>query len=83
FNSVRSRWAPDNKTIAIRSVGTGVNPTLDIWSLSVDGQGKRQQLTDFRTPSTFGFSWSFDGKQLIVGRGTVLREPIMIRSAGN
>ena len=77
FNVERPRWAPDNRTIALISYGTG-----DIWSIPVDGKGKPRQLTDFRTP-TFDPRWTADGKELFVTRGAFSSNPVLIQNTGN
>lgn len=83
FASNRPRWAPDGRRVALRSMDGGPGRMLDIWSLPVNGKGKPIQLTDFKTPSTNYFSWSRDGKQLLVSRGMIRFDPIIIRSTGN
>ncbi len=82
FSVERPRWAPDNRTIAILS--RPAEKSSEIWSLSVDGKGKLKQITDFRTPAGYGgFSWTPDGKQLLVSRHTLTTTPVLIRNRGN
>ena len=83
FTSIRPHWKPDNRRIAVRSMDGGPGRTIDIWTVSVDGNGKPVRLTDFRTPSTNYFTWTRDGKQLLVSRGMVKFDPILIRRSGN
>ena len=76
--SWRPFWTPDKHAIALR-----MGSRIDIWSVPVDGTGKPRQLTDFKTPGTGDFSWTFDGKQLLVSRGTSMSTPVLIRNVGN
>ncbi len=78
----RPRWAPDNRTVALHGLVEGRS---EIWSMPVDGEGQPRQLTDFRTPETLthGFSWTVDGKQLLVSRSTFTMNPVLIRNTGN
>jgi Tol biopolymer transport system component len=81
LRSTRPRWAPDNRSIALISRVSG-GLSSDIWSMPVDGKGKPKQLTDFRMPYTYGFSWTADGKKLLVSRGTSTSYPVLIRNVG-
>jgi Tol biopolymer transport system component len=74
-------WTPDGHSIALRSLGQAGEP-LDIWSVPVDGTGPPRQLTDLKTLATRNFTWTSDGKQLLVGRETMLTVPVLIRKVG-
>jgi hypothetical protein len=37
------------------------------------------QLTDFEAEQIFSFAWSNDGKQLVLARGTVSSDVVLIR----
>ena len=73
------RWMPDGRALA--TLGNG-NP-IEVWSIPIDGKGKPSKLTDFRTPRTHNFNWSFDGKFMLVARGTRRSEPVLIRTSAN
>jgi len=84
FNWNRPRWTPDNRSVAVFSKTTESAP--EIWTIPVDGKGKPRKLTDFKTfPGSggIGFSWTVDGKQLLVGRSTFTMNPVLIRNSGN
>jgi hypothetical protein len=66
--SVRSiTWLPDNRSMAFPDTRTG---TPNLWSVAVLGEGPEKQLTHF----TSGIIWdarnSFDGKSLVLARGS-------------
>jgi hypothetical protein len=58
------RWMPDGRSLA--ALGTG--QAIEVWRIPFDGKGKPSKLTDFRTPQTNNFSWSVDGKFMLVAR---------------
>ena len=69
------RWTPDGKSIAFNDSRNG---GANIWSIPIDGPSVAKPLTSFTTPQTFGFHWSRDGKQLLVGRGSSSSEAVLI-----
>jgi serine/threonine protein kinase len=73
------RFTPDGRAIAfIGRRDSGAN----IWTIPVDGKGPAKPLTDFKTETIFGsFSWSFDGKQLALIRGTVATDVVLLTEA--
>jgi TolB protein len=84
LRSSRPRWAPDNRNIALASRLSG-GLSSDVWSMPADGKGKPKQLTDFRTPGTYGFNgfgWTADGKKLLVSRAASISYPVLIRNIG-
>jgi serine/threonine protein kinase len=82
LRSTRPRWAPDNRSIALISSKASGGLFSDIWTMPIDGGGKPKQLTNFRTPGTYGFSWTANGRKLLVSRGTLISYPVLIRNAG-
>ena len=52
----------------------------NIWRQPVEG-GAAKQLTDFKSDRIFAFDWSRDGKQLVLARGTVTRDVVLINNA--
>jgi Tol biopolymer transport system component len=82
FIANRPHWTPDGRRIALQSIDGGIGRIIDVWSISPDGKGKPKQLTDFKTPSTNYFTWSPDGKQMLVSRGIFKLEPVLIRRSG-
>jgi serine/threonine protein kinase/Tol biopolymer transport system component len=73
------RWVPDGRSVA--ALGTGL--AIDVWRIPIDGKGKPSKLTDFRTPTTYNFNWSVDGKFMLVGRGTWTSEAVLIRTSAS
>lgn len=49
----------------------------NIWSQSLDG-GAPKQLTDFKTDRIFAFDLSRDGKQLVLTRGAISNDVVLI-----
>ncbi|MDQ3908344.1 MAG: hypothetical protein M3268_08355, partial [Acidobacteriota bacterium] len=52
----------------------------NVWRQPVEG-GKPVQLTDFKSGLIFAFDWSRDGKQLLLARGAVTRDAVLISNA--
>jgi TolB protein len=73
------RWMPDGRSLA--TLGKG--QAIDVWRIPYDGKGKPSKLTDFRTPRTNNFNWSFDGKFMLVARSTRRSEAVLIRTSAN
>jgi Tol biopolymer transport system component len=69
------RWAPDGRSITYHLTKKGIS---NIWSYPLDGR-EPKQLTDFKNDQIFNFKWSPDGQSLVVARGTVLGDLVMIR----
>ncbi|MEZ5424823.1 MAG: protein kinase [Pyrinomonadaceae bacterium] len=69
-------WTPDSRNIAFVDNQDGVS---NIWLYPVSG-GKPRQLTDFKDNFIHSFSFSYDGKQIAVSRGTVLSDVVMFRN---
>jgi Tol biopolymer transport system component len=68
-------WTPDGAALLQNS---GPNDRANIWRIPVDG-GTARPLTHFPDQIVFGFDVSADGRQLIVARGTLTRDAILIR----
>jgi Tol biopolymer transport system component len=73
------QWAPDNKSLIFLTSRAGF-PNL--WSQPIDGSDAKP-LTDFNSGQIFNFTWSNDGKEILLARGTVNNELILIRDASN
>lgn len=72
--SIPVRWTADGHALTYIDVSAGVS---NIWSISVDG-GSPRQLTDFKSDQLFWFDWSRDGRQLVVARGSVTTDVVLI-----
>jgi Tol biopolymer transport system component len=68
------RWSPQ---------GTGLqyaltqNGTTNIWEQPMAG-GDPQQITKFSSGRIFDFAWTADGKQLLVSRGEVTSDVVLL-----
>jgi serine/threonine protein kinase/Tol biopolymer transport system component len=72
--SSQFEWTPDSKAVMYVDNRNGVS---NLWSQSQDGRPPKQ-MTNFATGSIFNFTWSCDGKQLVLVRGTVNSDVILI-----
>ena len=74
------KWMPDGKSFVFNdSRDRGAN----LWTIPADGKGKEKPFTNFSPgTSAFGFQWSGDGKQLLMGRGTSTSDGILITNPG-
>ena len=71
------RWTPDGRAIAFND---NRDKSGDIWTIPVTGKPTPKRLTNFRTPVTYNFDWTQDGKQLLISRGTSTRDAVLISS---
>ena len=71
-------WTADSSQVLYVDTRNGVS---NIWSQPVNG-GAPKQLTNFKSDLIFMFDLSRDGKQLVVSRGTVSRDVVLITDAG-
>ncbi|MEO6334104.1 MAG: DPP IV N-terminal domain-containing protein [Pyrinomonadaceae bacterium] len=69
------RWTPDGRSLSVVKTTAGVD---NIWSTPVDG-GPSKQLTQFKNDYIFNFRWSPDGKGLVMARGSVISDVVLIR----
>ena len=71
-------WSADGSQVLYVDTRNGVS---NIWSQPITG-GAPKQLTNFKSDQVFMFDLSRDGKQLVVSRGTVSRDVVLITDAG-
>ncbi len=76
LNGTKLQWMPDSKSIVYIDSKDGVS---NLWSQLVKG-GPRRQVTNFTTGLIFDFAISRDGKQLILARGSVNSDVILINN---
>ena len=76
LNGTRLQWTPDSKFIVYIDSKNGVS---NLWSQPVKG-GLPRQITNFTSGLIFDFAISQDGKQLILARGSVNSDVIMINN---
>jgi Tol biopolymer transport system component len=70
------QWTPDGKALTYPDTKDGID---NLWNQPLDG-GPPKQVTHFTSDRIFSFSWSRDGKQLAVSRGTRTSDVVLIRS---
>ena len=70
------QWTADGKALLHNS---NIGDRSNIWLQPLSG-GPPRQLTRFADQVIFGFSRSLDGKQLIIARGTLSRDAMIIRN---
>jgi serine/threonine protein kinase len=68
------RWAPDSRALEYLLTRDG---TSNVWQQKLTG-GPPKQITNFKSGLIFDFSWSRDGKQLGLIRGSQSSDVIMI-----
>ncbi|MEP6637134.1 MAG: hypothetical protein ABJB97_10450, partial [Acidobacteriota bacterium] len=68
------RWTTDGRALTYVVTSAGVS---NIWLQPIDGVAPRQ-LTTFKADRIFSFEWSRDGKQLLVARGMVASDVVLI-----
>jgi Tol biopolymer transport system component len=68
------RWAPSGQSIEYSLTKNGVS---NIWERKLTG-GPEKQLTNFKSNSIFDFSWSRDGRQLALTRGSQKSNVILL-----
>ena len=68
------RWAPDGRSLTYQLTTRGV---ANVWIRPLDG-GPDKQLTNFKNDQMFNFKWSPDGKSLVMARGSVLADIVLI-----
>lgn len=69
------RWAPDGRSVTYTLKSKGVT---NVWSHPIDG-GPDKQLTNFKNDEVFNSRWSPDGKGLVMARGNVMADMVLIR----
>jgi TolB protein len=76
FDSVSSslKWTADGRAVTYVLTAGDVS---NLWSQPVSGEPAKQ-LTRFKSSRIFSFDWSPDGQQLILSRGTVTSDVVLI-----
>jgi Tol biopolymer transport system component len=67
-------WAPSGKSIEYALTENGVS---NIWERKLTG-GPPKQITNFKSDLIFNFSWSRDGRQLALTRGSQKSDVILL-----
>jgi Tol biopolymer transport system component len=69
------RWTRDGRAVTYIDARDDV---FNLWNQPLDGSPP-EQLTHFTSDKIFWFDWSRDGKQLVLARGTIARNAILIK----
>jgi Tol biopolymer transport system component len=76
LNGTRLQWTPDSTSIVYIDSKNGVS---NLWSQPVKA-GLPRRITNFTSGVIFDFANSSDGKQIILARGSVNSDVIMINN---
>jgi eukaryotic-like serine/threonine-protein kinase len=68
------RWSPDGKGFEYLLASKGAT---NVWEQKLSG-GEPRQVTNFSSGQIFDFSWTRDGKTLLLTKGEVTRDVVMI-----
>jgi serine/threonine protein kinase len=71
----RLRWTPDGKWLAYVSSFGGAS---NIWLQPLNG-GQFRKLTDFKDAEITSFTWSDDGREVVLVRDTRAYVPVLVR----
>jgi Tol biopolymer transport system component len=72
-------WSVDGRAVLFAQRRNGIS---NIWSQPIDG-GAPRQVTFFKSDLTFGFAFSKDSKSLVLARGTVSNDVVLIADLAN
>jgi Tol biopolymer transport system component len=70
------RWSPDGKALLHNAQS---NDRSNIWLQPIDG-GPARELTHFADQTMINFNLTADGKQLIIARGLLSRDALLIKN---
>lgn len=68
------RWSPDGQNLQYLLTRDGVT---NIWAQPLAG-GEAKQFTQYTSGLIFDFDWSADGKQLLLARGAITSDVVLI-----
>jgi Tol biopolymer transport system component/DNA-binding winged helix-turn-helix (wHTH) protein len=71
-----ARWTPDGSAIVFKKTENQIG---NLWRQDLKG-GDPVKITDFRSETIFNHVYSYDGKQIILSRGKVAFDTVMIRN---
>jgi len=74
YQSNLLRWSPTGKSVEYILTKNGAS---NIWEQPLEGREPRQ-LTNFSSGRIFDFSWSKDGKHLLLCRGEVTTDVVQL-----
>ncbi len=67
-------WTPDSRALIYIDTRGGIS---NLWSQPIDG-GEPQQITDFKQERIFSYDYSRDGKQLVLSRGEINNDVVIV-----
>jgi serine/threonine protein kinase len=73
------RWSPDGRDLVYLGRATGVG-LVSVWRQPLAG-GPPTPILDFKPDSIFSFAYSRDGKELLLSRGNLTRDAVLINDA--
>lgn len=73
-------WTPNGKGVAYKDTR---DEGSNVWVIDADGKRLPRRLTNFTSPGTNAFDFSFDGKQTLVTRATITNDALLIRSGSD
>jgi Tol biopolymer transport system component len=68
------QWSPDGKSLQFQLAKNGAD---NIWEQPL-AEGSAKQLTNFNSDRIFDFDWSRDGRELLLARGEVTSDVILL-----
>jgi Tol biopolymer transport system component/DNA-binding winged helix-turn-helix (wHTH) protein len=71
------RWTADSRALTYLVTTAGVS---NIWRQDLDGHAPAA-LTDFKSGVIFRYDWSRDGKRLVLARGSVTSDVVLIKNS--
>jgi Tol biopolymer transport system component len=71
-----TRWSPQSNGLQYTLT---LNGTTNIWNQPLAG-GNPKQITRFTSGRIFDFNWTADGKQLLVTRGEVTSDVVLLNN---
>lgn len=70
-------WSPDSQSLTILTSRSG---TPNIWRQPIDGSAA-VPITDFKAGRILNFTWSADGKDLVLARGNTVNDLLLVRDS--
>jgi len=74
WDAAELRWSPDGKGVQYLKTKSGAT---NVWEQRLTG-GEPRPITDFSSGHIFSFSWTRDGKQLLLARGEWTSDVVLI-----
>lgn len=72
-------WSPNGKDLTVLTTRDG---TPNVYRQPLDGS-PATPITNFKSGRIYNFTWSVDGKELLLARGNTVNDLLLIRDSGN